>query len=364
MENLVPLGTGNSRFMKSNIPSSTTLAQLIQMLNNGTFPYDIGTINPAGISQQGTPLNKDTLLKDATAALYGLTPTAVPNDVFSFLGKYNLYWWKRRTYQSQWVSESQDITVTNSNCTSWFVMLNFDSDGSYDVRYADSIQVNDDGEISLVNPQTVSVDDRDSASVINVIAGKYCAQMTYNNGETGKILFIPSGQSAKKETKGNTMYWYFTNTKNITSKFVEEIGEWEYIQSSNKETYPDSGISGGYEYQFLGVPFDNAVTSVKIETGSYVGTGTYGSSHRNTLTFNGKPMLVYIGCDDSGPYMVTPFINPSGIGIAASGTQTDSLNATWGENSVSWYGTRSSSYQFNYTQTYNYIALTIPGGDT
>ena len=82
MENLVPLGTGNSRLMKSNIPASTTLAQLIQMWNNGTFPYDIGPLNSAGISQQGTPLNKDTLLKDATAALFGLDPTAVPNDMF------------------------------------------------------------------------------------------------------------------------------------------------------------------------------------------------------------------------------------------------------------------------------------------
>lgn len=83
MENLVPLGTGNSRFMKSNISPSTTLAQLIQMLNSGTFPYDVGTINPAGISQQGTPLNKDTLLKDATAGLYGLGSDAVPDDVFN-----------------------------------------------------------------------------------------------------------------------------------------------------------------------------------------------------------------------------------------------------------------------------------------
>ena len=85
MENLVPLGTGNSRFMKSNIPASTTLAQLIQMLNNGTFPYDVGPINPAGISQQGTPLNKATLLQDATCALLGLPNTAVPNDAFAKL---------------------------------------------------------------------------------------------------------------------------------------------------------------------------------------------------------------------------------------------------------------------------------------
>lgn len=83
MENLVPLGTGNSRLMKSNIPSNTTLAQLIQMWNNGTFPYDIGPLNSAGISQQGTPLNKDTLLKDATAALFGLGSDAAPDEVLA-----------------------------------------------------------------------------------------------------------------------------------------------------------------------------------------------------------------------------------------------------------------------------------------
>ena len=32
---------------------------------------------------EGTPLNKQTLLQDATAALFGLTPEAVPDDVFN-----------------------------------------------------------------------------------------------------------------------------------------------------------------------------------------------------------------------------------------------------------------------------------------
>ena len=36
-------------------------------------------------TQAGTPLNKSTLLKDATAALFGLPNTAVPDDVLSLL---------------------------------------------------------------------------------------------------------------------------------------------------------------------------------------------------------------------------------------------------------------------------------------
>lgn len=43
-------------------------------------------------TQEGTPLNKATLLKDATAAILGLPNTAVPDDAFLALalpaGKY------------------------------------------------------------------------------------------------------------------------------------------------------------------------------------------------------------------------------------------------------------------------------------
>ena len=103
MENLVPLGTGNSRLMKSNIPASTTLAQLIQMLNNGTFPYDIGPLNSAGISQQGTPLNKDTLFSAETQAKY---PTGIedPDGAFEKLANATLY----QAYE-------QSITDINGN---------------------------------------------------------------------------------------------------------------------------------------------------------------------------------------------------------------------------------------------------------
>lgn len=60
----------------------------------------------------------------------------------------------------------------------------------------------------------------------------------------------------------------------VTSRWKEEISEWEYLYSSSRSIYPDGGIVGGYEYQYLGVPYDNAVGAPKVETGSYVGTGT------------------------------------------------------------------------------------------
>jgi len=45
-------------------------------------------------TQPGDPLNKNTFLKDGTAALFGMDNTALPDGVFSFLGQFNLHWWK------------------------------------------------------------------------------------------------------------------------------------------------------------------------------------------------------------------------------------------------------------------------------
>lgn len=84
MKDFVSLGNGDSRYLKSNIPSNTTLAQLITMLRNGTFPFDFNGINPAGIAQIGTGLNKENLLNDDTAAMLGFSESDDPtvNDAF------------------------------------------------------------------------------------------------------------------------------------------------------------------------------------------------------------------------------------------------------------------------------------------
>lgn len=70
MQDMIPKGTGNSRYLKSSIPESTTWQQFLTMLRNGTFPIDLNGINPSGITQEGTPLNKSTLFSDTTKARY------------------------------------------------------------------------------------------------------------------------------------------------------------------------------------------------------------------------------------------------------------------------------------------------------
>lgn len=80
MQDFVPLGTGNSRFLKSSIAEDATWEQARELFRKGLFPTDIGPVNEAGVAQKGDPLNKETLLRDDTCEILGLPNTAYVND--------------------------------------------------------------------------------------------------------------------------------------------------------------------------------------------------------------------------------------------------------------------------------------------
>lgn len=349
MENLVPLGTGNSRLMKSNIPSNTTLAQLIQMWNNGTFPYDIGPLNSAGISQQGTPLNKATLLKDATAALYGLTNTAVPDDVLTFLGKYNQYWWKRRTKTSV-EGDLEDLLIFRSTQSSsdYYCIYNYSSgfdDDSNKLKLTDPIT-----EINIgygVNGTTTRLN------------GKYF-ELNSSRGQLSHAVsgHIYKGYSSVKRSDTGSYYECHISCREV---FIS-VGEWEYVQSSDRNAYPDSGIQNGYEYQFLGRPLDNAVEGSKIETGSYAGTGTYGENNPTiiNLSFDAKLVLILgTGSASGGFILADQLTSEYTLGATAYDLGQDSQSSGRKDGTTIYiYSSTNVNLQFNNGGvTYKYYAF-------
>lgn len=82
MNDLIPLGTGNSRFMKSGISPNTTYQQLLTMLINGTFPFDFNGINPAGVSQMGSAYSVANVLPADICAALNIPNTSEPKDAF------------------------------------------------------------------------------------------------------------------------------------------------------------------------------------------------------------------------------------------------------------------------------------------
>lgn len=83
-------GAGDSRYLKTVKDALTRYPRyedFVAALIAGTFPFDLNGVNPAGWAQQGTALNKGTLLKDYTAENLGLTPAedATPAEVLEAL---------------------------------------------------------------------------------------------------------------------------------------------------------------------------------------------------------------------------------------------------------------------------------------
>ena len=88
MKDSVILGTGNSRYLKSVENFKTmypTYDDFAAALVAGTLPVDFNGINTAGFQQIGDGLGKNTLLKDATAALLGGDASMLPDEALSAL---------------------------------------------------------------------------------------------------------------------------------------------------------------------------------------------------------------------------------------------------------------------------------------
>ena len=103
----------------------------------------------------------------------------------------------------------------------------------------------------------------------------------------------------------------------------------------------------------------NDIPTVKIETGSYTGTGTAGQNNPNTLTFSFEPKIVFVNMVSDAYGSEIPMINGCLRGTVYDGTSGAStkLNLTWTDNSVTWYQ-NSAAWQLNQNgQKYNYVAL-------
>lgn len=316
-------------------------------------------------TQAGTPLNKETLLKDATAALYGLGASAVPDDVLAELGKYKQYWWARRSLQY-----TEERTLVDSKV---FISQNY----GITLKVANSISINQNSlEITLDNPENFDISIYNTSKGfrdrLQELLNKAPCYVTGLVDDKAKIYYLPANGSLSNNTSDTattyTICFYYKNsttnrawfgTQSIVQAQVVSTkavtGPWQYVKSSNRNAYPDSGTQDGYEYEYSGIPLDNAVTAPKIETGSYVGTGKYGASNPNTLTFRFVPKFVFVS---SGGTNSSYFLWVQGCN-GTSGEYNDHLSVVVvSGNTLSWYNTNNEISQRNIKGvTYYYIAI-------
>lgn len=289
---------------------------------------------------------KEEVLSESTKTLLELPESYTPNDLLNSLG---LYRWKRRTYTEGYISElnAQDVNVIDKGEYSDTVTVYFGSEYSLD---------SETGLFTLTGETgSVSVSYSTYENLSNVVGG----YMSFSALETpSDTIYDCRTATYEQWTESWAKKYYYVGLKGtyvMTSKYAYAVGAWELLTSLERSAYPDCGIVDGYQYLYCGVAFDKTDEAPRLLVGSYEGTGVYGTSNPNTLTFESRPLVVLVlgtsvavfdGMADSRAYNV---FTASGL---AQGV------ATWSGAALSFYSETSAEQQLNTaSELYNYIAI-------
>ena len=187
------------------------------------------------------------------------------------------------------------------------------------------------------------------------------------------------GTSTILEVNGNQIAGGFT--VNSTQAIALESGEAgqeidvifagttaaDFVTEGQK--IPSDGVYGyGPVAGWLNViPYWAKEAGVKIVTGSYVGTGSYGQSNSNSLTFQVDPKLVIIRAQqrsydsDNMAIFIKPVLSSTSISRmqkAAGQVLGATIPCTWDKNTLTWYSTANQDEQLNTgNSTYYYVAI-------
>lgn len=214
-------------------------------------------------------------------------------------------------------------------------------------EYSSRITVSDDGTVSLVSPSSEDIDGGDYTSVAENLIGKFARPTEDYSGFTANVIvFFPSDATVTRDT---TTYGYNAMT---ISKYQPVTG------------YP--AIPAGTTIEYLGKLGDKA----RVQVVSYVGTGTYGSSNPNSLTFDfvakfimqlgsssGKEGIYF--ASEGGVVAIPNFLDNDyrprcGFGDLAYSYCKKSVDG----KTITWYSTRDQYKQENSAGvTYYYVAI-------
>ena len=99
-----------------------------------------------------------------------------------------------------------------------------------------------------------------------------------------------------------------------------------------------------------------AAGNCRIVTGSYTGTGKYGSSQPNSLTFPDAPLFLAVGGASNFHFWAVQGDDAASVTRGQNGPE--SIPMTWNGKTVSWYHSSNAERQLNVAnRVYTYIAL-------
>ena len=196
-------------------------------------------------------------------------------------------------------------------------------------RVAESVTVDEVGNITLNSPVVYSFYTNGNGNSRDLIKGKFVTR-TDNSPpwvKDGAIYYIP------------------------TDAVISYVSTWYEIDRYQPVT-GYAAIPAGTTIEYLGKLGDKA----RVQVVSYVGTGTYGSDHPNSLTFDFVPKIVVIQSPNQNTNIASCIaLNGSKIVVTYPGNGYPS-EFSWNKKTVSWYST--GGYQLNDSGT-KYTAVAI-----
>ena len=397
--------------------------------------------------QEGTPLNKASLLKDATAALFGKTNAAVPDDILSLLSKSMMAQVTEKYTKTTigTLAVGKTITLNVSGAPKEFIVVHQGKPSSlYDDscngtwllmkdiyenrrwRQSEDINKYESSDIhAYLNNTFLNLFDSNIKDAIkqvkipyrknggsggtdqsgaNGLSAKIFLLSGYELGLTSsdnqyfpqdgaKLSYFESGTGTSANNKriaklnGSAANWWLRSQRIDRTDIVFRVnpsGSFDpydfasdssgirpaLILPSTFAVYTDSSgnIYTEQEYEtqitdvlgnLISIPADQIKDGAKIATGSYTGTGTYGSSNPNSLTFDFDPKLVFISLKDQRPSVCAFAINGQ---TTFSKTNADASSQTnrcsFSRNLFTWYNEIDADIQFNISnRTYCYVAI-------
>jgi len=216
--------------------------------------------------------------------------------------------------------------------------------GSYHIRYSSKIVVNADNTITLVDST-----DRQIYDLVNftIPEGMYFIP---SHTDTASVVYKAKSDSvATIKTVVNKYYQSITNVSKVTGTANIEL-----VTSEDPNAHYDGEVDAeGYTYTAL-----DPITAFvpRIQTGSYVGTGTSGASNPNSLTLSFEPKMVVIQAEGT-KHRTIWFVGASTLQyrLDSGSGWIGTVEAT--DNSLQWYAT-SAQHQMNTSgQVYDFIAI-------
>ena len=207
----------------------------------------------------------------------------------------------------------------------------------FEITTGTAVNVSDDGAVALGGSVTTLSSTYKLSKIVSDLktygSGKFCAIVcTYNKQYTsGKFLtgiwYIPSGATMSVDT---TITGAAVNLSVVGAKPVTGY----------------AAIPAGTTIEYLGKLGDK----VRVQVVSYVGTGTYGDSNPNSLTFDFVPKIVIVQQQD----------NTTKHFFAIYGTKSASTDYHYGYSvDVQWMGKTLQWHSYNsYTEQLNEGGIT------